>query len=238
MTQRLVLLFAALGGFLPLLAIDSVSGQSQTPTSNPQAAQAGRGGAPVQGAEEDIPLVAKFDRNGNKRLEHDERTAAREYLAAHPELRRPVRGGRINRTGSPGPKVAAADVKTYPASVDLYAPDALRTLFLEFEHADWEQELADFWHTDVELAASLIVDGTTYRDVGVSFRGNNSFTAVPAGLKRPLSLTMDFVHNGQALLGHTSLNLLNANQDPTFLRSVLYLEVARDYIPAVWTSPW
>ena len=29
------------------------------------------------------------------------------------------------------------------------------------------------------------------------------------------------------------LNLLNANQDPTFLRSVLYLDIARDYIPAV-----
>jgi hypothetical protein len=43
---------------------------------------------------------------------------------------------------------------------------------------------------------------------------------------------MDFV-NDQHLLGHKSLNLLNANQDPTFLRSVLYLDVARDYIPAL-----
>jgi hypothetical protein len=43
---------------------------------------------------------------------------------------------------------------------------------------------------------------------------------------------MDFVHD-QHLLGHRSLNLLNANQDPTLLRSVLYLDVARDYIPAL-----
>jgi hypothetical protein len=217
----------------------SVSALAASPTSKqdqaavPTTAQpAGRGGPPVQGAEEDIPLVARFDRNGDRRLDYAERTQAREYLAAHPELRRPVRGGRINRTGGPGPKVAPAGVKTYPATVGLYAGDALRTLFVEFERPDWEQELAAFWHTDVQLPATLLVDGTTYRNVGVSFRGNNSFTAVPDGLKRPLSLSMDFVTD-QNLLGHRSLNLLNANQDPTLLRSVLYLDIARDYIPAV-----
>jgi spore coat protein CotH len=108
----------------------------------------------------------------------------------------------------------------------------MRTLFLTFEQKDWEQELAAFYHTDVLVAATLVVDGRMYPDVGVSFRGNNSFTAVPEGLKRPLSISMDFVHN-QTLLGHRSLNLLNSNQDPTFLRSVLYLEVTRKYIPAL-----
>jgi spore coat protein CotH len=42
---------------------------------------------------------------------------------------------------------------------------------------------------------------------------------------------MDMVHD-QDLLGHNSLNLLNANQDPSFLRSPLYLHVARQYIAA------
>ena len=200
------------------------------PTQTPPAA--GRGGPPVQGAEEDIPLVSRFDRNGDKILDYAERTAARDYLTAHPELRHPVRGGRLTRTGTPGPKLTPAEVKTYPAVVPLYDPATLRTLFLEFDTPEWEQELAAFWHTDVELAAQLVVDGRTYRDVGVSFRGNNSFTAVPEGLKRPLSLTIDFLRD-QDLLGHRSLNLLNAHQDPTFLRSALYLDVAQDYIPAL-----
>jgi hypothetical protein len=187
----------------------------------------------VQGAEPDIPVLRRFDRNDDKRLDYAERAAAREYLTAHPELRRPVRvGARNTRVGTPGPKLSPKDVRGYPATVSLYDPDALRTIFLEFEHGDWEQELAAFYHTDVEVHATLIVDGQTYRDVGVGFRGNNSFTAVPEGLKRPLSLTIDSVHE-QSLLGHRSLNLLNANQDPTFLRSVLFLDVARDYIPAV-----
>ena len=200
------------------------------PTQTP--ASAGRGGPLVQGAEEDIPLVGRFDRNGDKVLDHAERTAAREYLTAHPELRRPVRGGRLTRTGTPGAKLTPAEVTTYPADVPLYDPTTLRTLFLEFDAPDWEQELATFWHTDVELPARLVVDGRAYRDVGISFRGNNSFTAVPEGLKRPLSLTIDFLHD-QDLLGHRSLNLLNAHQDPTFLRSALYLDIARDYIPAL-----
>src|SRR6185503_19306005 len=147
--------------------------------------------------------------------------------------RRPVRvGARSTRAGTPGAKLSQKDVKTYPATVPLYDAGTLRTIFLEFEHADWEQELAAFYHTDVEVHATLVVDGKSYRDVGVGFRGNNSFTAVPEGLKRPLSLAIDSVHD-QSLLGHRSLNLLNANQDPTFLRSVLFLDVARDYIPAV-----
>lgn len=60
-------------------------------------------------------------------------------------------------------KLGAGDVKTYPASVDLHAPDALRTLFLQFEHPDWEQELAAFWHTDVEIPATLGFFAATVR---------------------------------------------------------------------------
>ena len=203
---------------------DAPSSQAPTPT--------GRGSVPIQGAEPDIALVAKFDRDGDKRLHRQEREAAREYLTAHPELRRPSRGGRLTRTGTPGLPLSPKDIQTYPASVPLYDAMTIRTLFLQFEQEDWEQDLEAFYHTDVQLPATLIMDGKTYRDVGVAFRGNNSFGNVPPGLKRPLSITMDFVHD-QHLLGYRSLNLLNSNQDPTFLRSVLYLDVARDYIPAL-----
>jgi hypothetical protein len=216
---------------LPLLLV-AVAAAPQAGQAPGAQAPAGRGGVPVQGAEPDIALVATFDRDNDKRLNRIERDAAREYLMAHPELRRPVRGTALSRTGTPGPALSPKDVQSFPASVSLYDAMTIRTVFLQFEHADWEKELEAFYHTDVLLPATLLVDGRTYRDVGVSFRGNNSFGNVPAGLKRPLSITMDFVHD-QHLLGYRSLNLLNSNQDPTFLRSVLYLEVARNYIPAL-----
>ena len=208
--------------------------QSAPPTAASQDPSAGRGrsGPPVQGAEEDLPLVAKFDRNSDKRLDYPERTAARAYLSAHPELRRPLPRPRITRTGSPGVALSPDRITRYAETVSLYDADTVRTLFLEFEPPDWEQELAAFYHTDVEIPATLVVDGKRYRDVGVSFRGNNSFTAVPDGLKRPLTLKLDFVHADQHLLGYRTLQLLNSNQDPTFLRTLLFLDVARHYIPA------
>ncbi len=205
--------------------------QLQQGTPPAQSPAPGRGGVPVQGAEPAVALVARFDRNGDKRLDRAERDVARAFIVANPDLRRPTRP-RLTRVGTPGPAVSPAGVRSYPASVSLYDAGALRTLFLQFEHPDWEQELEAFYHTDVRVPATLVVDGRTYRDVGLAFRGNNSYGNVPAGLKRPLSIEMDFVHD-QHLLGHASLNLLNSNQDPTFLRSVLYLDVARDYIPAL-----
>ncbi|MCZ7637629.1 MAG: CotH kinase family protein [Verrucomicrobia bacterium] len=105
-------------------------------------------------------------------------------------------------------------------------------MFLEFENADWEQELADFHNTDVEVPARLIVDGQTYPDVGVHFRGQTSYMFVSAGRKRPLNLSLDFLHADQRLGGYRTLNLLNAHEDPSLLRTVLFYHIAREYFPA------
>jgi hypothetical protein len=59
----------------------------------------------------------------------------------------------------------------------------------------------------------------------------SSFRMVPAGSKRSLNLAFDFANSEQRLQGYRTLNLLNGNGDPSFLRSVLYAEVARRYIP-------
>jgi len=40
------------------------------------------------------------------------------------------------------------------------------------------------------------------------------------------------VNEKQDLGGYRTLNLLNAHEDPTFLRAVLYDQIARDYLPA------
>jgi Ca2+-binding EF-hand superfamily protein len=130
----------------------------------------------------------------------------------------------------PGPRVAPAEVKTYPKA-GLYEPTVLRTLFLEFEGKDWEAELADFYKTDVQVPATLIVDGKRYPDVGVHFRGMSSYFGVPTGYRRSLSLSLDFVDKKQRLYGYKTLNLLNSHDDPTFLHTVLYSHVARQYIP-------
>ena len=201
----------------------------------------GPGGFGPGGMNQERKVVAQFDRDGDGRLNREERQAAREWLKTQGGGRRfggPA--GPRGRFGSgsetaeppqPGRKLTPADVPAYP-DAPIYDPFTLRTFFLQFEDADWEQELADFNNTDVEVPATVIVDGRTYRDVGVHFRGATSFMFVPAGRKRPLNLSFDFVHKDQNLGGYRTFNLLNAHEDPSFLRAVLYLEIARDYLPA------
>jgi hypothetical protein len=138
-------------------------------------------------------------------------------------------GGR--EPGKPGPRVSPAEVKNYP-DANLYDTTVLRTLFLEFDNADWEQELADFNNTDVEVPCTLTVDGKKYLNVGVHFRGMSSYMGVPAGSKRSLNLALDFIDTKQRLYGYKTLNLLNSHEDPTFMHTVLYSQIARDSIPA------
>jgi spore coat protein CotH len=190
----------------------------------------------------EIKLVNKFDKNGNQRLDKEERKAARDYLKssqAQGGFGRPGGGrtqgfggrGGFGASAQPGAKISPADVKS-GGDAALYDPNTLRTLFFQFEDADWEQEMEDFYGTDVEVPATMIVDGKTYRDVGIHFRGNTSYSMVPSGMKRSLNVSLDFAHKSQNLGGYRTLNLLNSNADPTFLHSVLYLQIAREYIPA------
>ncbi len=195
-------------------------------------------GGPPPGVTEDRKVVGQFDKDGDKRLNATERKAAREFLAKEkaegrgPRRMGPPRGRMENSTPpEPGQKLSPADVKAF-ARESLYDPKVLRTLFLEFENADWEKELGDFYHADVEVPAKLTVDGKVYRDVGVHFRGASSFFTVGEGRKRSLNLSMDFVHGEQKLGGYRTLDLLNSHEDPTFLHAVLYNQIAREYIPA------
>jgi len=189
---------------------------------------------PGQGRTADLELLQQFDQDKNGWLSQPERTAARARLA---ELRAGRGGGGARGGGAAAPIVAGrriqpADVEQYPG-VGLYDTTRLRTIFLEFEHDNWEDELEAFYHTDVELPATLRADGRTYANVGIQFRGNSSFFSVARGRKRSLSISMDHVNATQRLEGYRALTLLNAHSDPTFLRSMLYLDLARQYLPAL-----
>lgn len=129
----------------------------------------------------------------------------------------------------PGEPLTPSQVESVAGS-DLYAPDKLRTLFLNFSQPDWEQELEDFHGTDVDVPAQMTVDGKEYPNVGVHFRGMSSYMAVGAGHKRSLNVSMDLANADQRLYGYKTLNLLNAHGDPSFLSSVLYSRIARDYL--------
>ena len=198
--------------------------------------QAQRGGPNAP----DLEIVADFDEDKNGWLNTAERNKARAKVESSSGGDRPRRGGPRGRgqmtAGKPGPKTAIQDAQNYP-DAEFYDDTVLRTLFIDFDAQrlgvdSWEKELATFKPTDVEIPATLTVDGKTYPNVGVSFRGASSFFSIPEGLKRSLNLSMDFIDDDQRLYGYKSLNLLNCNGDPSMMSSILYAHLASQKIAA------
>lgn len=193
----------------------------------------GGGFGPPGGARGDRELVDEFDKDDNGWLNAEERQAARESMATGDGQRR--RGGGFGRGGNrepvePGRKVTPDQVETFPDK-PLYAAGVLRTLFLEFDSDDWESELEAFKGTDVDVPATLKVDGKTYPGVGVHFRGMSSYMMVPTGYKRSLNLSLDTVDEEQRLYGYKTLNLLNCSGDSTLMSTVLYSDLANEHVP-------
>jgi hypothetical protein len=181
----------------------------------------------------ELKVVERFDQNRNGRLETAERQAARKWLATNGSGggfgRRRVNASSQSAAPVVGRRLTADTVKSFGAT-PLYDTSALRTIFLRFDNPDWNDELASFYNTDVEVPATATVDGRTYRDIGVHFRGASSYRMVGADAKKSLNLSFDFVNGQQRLLGYRTLNLLNGNGDPSLVRTLLYSEIARHYI--------
>ena len=185
-------------------------------------------------------LVKDFDKNGDGWLNQDERVLARESAKSGGFGGKGFGGKGFGGKGGfgkgvepsrPGPKVSPGEVAHYP-NAKLYDSAILRTIFLDFDNPDWEAELQDFHGTDVDVPATLTVDGKKYPNVGVHFRGMSSYMGVPTGSKRSLNVSLDMADKKQRLGGYKTLNLLNSHEDPSMMSTVLYSHIARQYIPA------
>ena len=200
------------------------------------------------GGHRTLEVVARFDDDKDGMLNRQERVKARAYAKEQSSNRggmfgrgsggpggpfggRGPGGREADAPAKPGKRLSPDCVAQYPSAA-LYDLQILRTLFFILDNDDWEAELEDFRGTDVELPATLIVDGKTYPHVGLRFRGNTSLHSVPRGKKRPLNVSIDLVDTKQRLYGHRTLNLLNAHSDPSMLRTVLFDRIAGQYLPA------
>ncbi len=229
-----------------VLVVLSSPGWTQPPGAQ---GKGGKGGFGGPGGEE-RKIVKDFDKNGDGWLNKDERALARESLKNGGGGFGGKGGGFGGKgggfggkgggfggkgggeRGTPGPKVALSDVKAYPEATPLYDPATVRTIFLEFENSDWEAEMQDFHGTDVDIPATMIVDGKKYPNVGVHFRGMSSYMMVPAGSKRSLNVSLDMADEKQRLLGYKTLNLLNSHDDASMMIAALYSHIARQHIAA------
>lgn len=114
---------------------------------------------------------------------------------------------------------------------DFYDETVLRTLQLEFSQSDWWSQLEANYTTKENILATLTTDDLVCIDVGVRFRGNTSYQRVNSE-KKPFNIEIDYAHEDQRLMGYKTLNLINCNGDPTFMREVLYSNTCRQQIPS------
>lgn len=191
----------------------------------------GRGGG-RRGPRRAEKILNRFDTDNDGRLDDVERKAARKYIH---ESRGTT--GASRPYGSTSPHTTHEDdLKASLAAQpngepNLYDAKTLRTLYLQFHDADWYEQLGDFYRTDVDVPADLIVDGKLYQSVGVRFRGSSSYFTVQ-NEKKSFNIAVDYGDDKQRLYGYKTLNLLNGHSDPSFLREILYSRIATNYIPA------
>lgn len=117
----------------------------------------------------------------------------------------------------------------YP-DAPLFDPTIVRTIFLDFDVPNWEEELELFHNTDADVPATMTVDGVTIPGVGVHFRGASSYFGVPRGTKRSLNISVDHTDPKARLGGQNTLNLLNSNGDASMMSTVLYSSLAASHL--------
>ena len=178
-------------------------------------------------------IVHRFDKDGDGKLDVSERTEARKHVQENRGASGASRpsGDTLAKTTLDG-DLKSSKAAAISENVGLYDDNTLRTLYLRFHDEDWYEQLGDFYRTDVDVPADLLVDGKVYQSVGVRFRGSSSYFTVE-NEKKSFNVAVDANHENQRLLGYKTLNLLNGHSDPSFLREVLYSRIARDYIPAL-----
>lgn len=113
----------------------------------------------------------------------------------------------------------------------LYDNSIIREYYLQFDQSNYWSVLTNNYGTDNEVQATLTVDGVSYPQVGVSFKGQTSYMMVQ-GQKKSFSIKMDSFIADQDLMGYKTINLNNCFGDASFLREFLYLNLIRNHIPA------
>ena len=194
--------------------------------------ESGRRGGRRRGPRRAEKIIDRFDKDKDGKLDYEEREAARKYLH---ESRGEAGASRPSGYTSPDTTheddLKASHTAQPNGNPSLYNAETLRTLYLRFHDADWYEQLGDFYRTDVDVPADLIVDGKVYQSVGIRFRGSSSYFTVQ-NEKKSFNIAVDHGDENQRLYGYKTLNLLNGHSDPSFLREILYSRIASNYIPA------
>ena len=105
---------------------------------------------------------------------------------------------------------------------NIYNLDKITNVELSFKDENWQVLLEQLKLNGKErLEADLVVNGVTYKSVGVRYKGNSSFFNTRSkGLEKlPFNIKTDFKIKDQKIEGkYNRLKLSNVFADPSFIR--------------------
>ncbi|MBM3918570.1 MAG: hypothetical protein FJ344_03580 [Sphingomonadales bacterium] len=117
-----------------------------------------------------------------------------------------------------------------------YELDSIRQVNLQFPQTNYWSLLQANYTSETLIPATLTVGNLTLDSVGVRFRGNTSYTTITNSQKKSFAIETDFVRSGQKLMGYRNLKFNNAHTDASFMREVLYNQLAMRHIPIAKAS--
>ena len=113
-----------------------------------------------------------------------------------------------------------------------YDETIVRDVYLVFKESNFWTQLTNNYGTDDHVLADLTVDGETYYDVGVQFKGFTSYSHIGNSEKKSFDIKIDYVNEDQDIMGYDTLNFNNAYEDPSFMREVIYCNLSTNHIPS------
>ncbi len=117
------------------------------------------------------------------------------------------------------------------AEKDLYNTDKIKEIRITFKYDNWANILDSLRSNGSKLLVGTVnIDGATYENIGVRYRGSKSFTT--GGQRNPLYIKLNYINKKQKHQGYKRLKLSNALRDPSMVREVLGYEIARKYMVA------
>lgn len=119
------------------------------------------------------------------------------------------------------------------AQEDFYEFGQVREIKIYFELNNWKANLDSLFSlgdNDTRIKADIIIDGNTYPECGVRYKGFSSWNSDE--IKNPLNINLDYTYKNQNHQGYKKLKLSNVIYDPSFVREALSYSIAREYIPS------
>ena len=116
---------------------------------------------------------------------------------------------------------------------DFYEFGQVREIKIYFELDNWKEimdSLFSFGDNNTRIKADIVIDGNTYRECGVRYKGFSSWNSDE--VKNPFNINLDYTYKNQNHQAYKKLKLSNVIYDPSFVREALSYSIAREYIPS------